>query len=108
MRQITKTMTILGMTMLCVPIAMPVLAIPVQPNPLIAQQGNDRFDENAPFNSVIIDMIRLLDSAQAAMKSNDPEVKRMATETYNMTMQQLQNTMSMWMKKNPIRTMSPR
>jgi uncharacterized protein YggE len=106
-KSITKAVVILGMTMLIAPMTAPAHANPPQPNSIIAQ-GNARFDENDPFNSLIIDMIRLVDSAKEAMKSNDPEVKRMAQETYNMGMQQLQSMMSMWMKKNPFRTTSPR
>jgi hypothetical protein len=76
-----------------------------QPN-LVAQ--------NNPFNNVddgfmllIIDTMRTVESAKKAMKSNDPEVKAMAEQTYNTSMKSLQSMMSMWMKKFPDRTITP-
>lgn len=105
MRLISKGAVGLGMAVLFV--ALPVYATEPNPVPLIAQ--NNPFNNiDDGFHSLIMDTIRMVESAKEAMKSNDPEVKRLATETYNMGMQQLQTMMSMWMKKNPFRTSSPR
>jgi hypothetical protein len=105
MRLISKGAAVFGMMVLLT--ALPVQADEPSQLPLIAQ--NNPFNNvDDGFHSLIIDTIRMLESAKEAMKSNDPEVKRMAEETYNLGMQQLQSMMPTWMKKNPFRTTSPR
>jgi hypothetical protein len=87
-------------------VALPAHAEPTQPT-LIAQ--------NNPFNNVddgvlplITDTIRMMESAKKAMNSNDPEVKRMAQETYDTSMKKLESLMTMWMRRNSVRNTSPR
>jgi hypothetical protein len=105
MRLISKGAVVFGMMVLCT--ALPAQATEPNQLPLFAQ--NNPFNNvDDGFHSLIIDTIRMIESAKEAMKSNDPEVKRMAQETYDLGMQQLQSLMSMWMKKNPFRTTSPR
>jgi hypothetical protein len=105
-----KIMILAGMLSLIVPSAIPAQAIEPRSNSVIAQNNPfgtyDNIDDN--FHLMMIETLRMVEAARAAMKSNDPEVKRMTQESYNMGMQQLQSMMSMWMKKNPIRSTSPR
>jgi hypothetical protein len=103
---ISKGAVILGMAVLLTPLALPAQAVEPNPSPLIAQ--------NNPFNNVddgvlplIVDTMRMMESAKKAMNSSDPEVKRMAQESYNMAVQNLNGLMTMWMKKNPSRINSP-
>jgi hypothetical protein len=106
MHLLSKGAVILGLTVLFVPFALPSQAAEPNSAPLVAQ--------NNPFNNVddgvlplMADTIRMIQTAKEAMKSNDPEVKRMAEETYNMGMKMLQNQMSMWMRQTPFRSPRP-
>jgi hypothetical protein len=71
--------------------------------------------QNNPFNNVddgvlplITDTMRMVESARKAMNSTDPEVKRMAQETYELGMKKLEVMMAMWMRRNAVRNTSPR
>lgn len=65
-------------------------------------------DYNDGFYPLIIDTMRMVDSARRAMQSKDPEVKALGEKMYEAGMRDLQGLMMMWMKKNPIRSTSPR
>lgn len=110
MRLNWKTTVLMGLISLTIPLAVPAQAMEPQPSSVIAQNNPfgtyDNIDDN--FHLMMMETLRMIEAARAAMKSNDPEVKRMAQETYSMGMQQLQSMMSMWMRKNPIRSTSPR
>lgn len=106
MHLLSKGAVILGLTVLLVPFSIPAQAAEPNPAPLIAQ--------NNPFNNVddgvlplMMDTMRMIESAKEAMKSKDPEVKKMAEEAYNMGMKTLQEQMSMWMRRNPYRPARP-
>jgi hypothetical protein len=106
MHLLSKGAVILGLTVLFVPFALPAQAAEPNPAPLVAQ--------NNPFNNVddgvlplMADTIKMIQSAKEAMKSNDPEVKKMAEEAYNMGMKTLQSQMSMWLRRTPYRSPRP-
>uniref|UniRef100_B8HRH3 DUF4168 domain-containing protein n=1 Tax=Cyanothece sp. (strain PCC 7425 / ATCC 29141) TaxID=395961 RepID=B8HRH3_CYAP4 len=79
------------------------------PSALVAQVGVtpgslDGFD----LGGLIIQNIQTAEMARKAMKSSDPEVRQMAEQIYNSSMSNLQSLMTMYMKKSPFRTTSPR
>jgi hypothetical protein len=106
MHLLSKGGAILGLTVLLVPFTLPAQAAEPNPAPLVAQ--------NNPFNDVddgvlplMADTIKMIQSAREAMKSNDPEVKKMAEEAYNMGMKTLQSQMSMMMRRPAFRSPRP-
>jgi hypothetical protein len=94
------------------PLAVHAETMPAQiTSPRVIAQANP-YDPYPDFDSGFYPLLRstmeMIESAKAAMKSNDPEVKAMGQKMYESGMKDLQGMMMMWMKRYPIRSTSPR